>query len=215
MWLRTPVEVSRAQLDHFEMSGIVGTNQTSYAGLLRRIEQLQDKLATASTAERPTTERHLKGVLATLRNVQLLATAENVRARVLSRRTTALAGGALIAAAASVFCLATVPKTKPAPAAAAGASVVSVTLTEAGAKKLGCPTATFNALKLGGSATEPQVLPLGGVKCTAGDYLTLKVAEKEGLATGVEALEPVSATPTSSPRVTPVPPTPTITVTTP
>jgi hypothetical protein len=198
IWLRTPVEVTREALTRFPMQRVIGTSQDSYDELLTRIGELQDALATADDAKRPTVERHFQAVVATLRNVQLLATADALRARVLHWKTQALAGAALIAAAAAIFFLATAPKPKPTEKAAAGPTVVKVTLTTAGAKKLGCPKTTFNALKHGGTDTEPQVVPLDGLRCTAGDYLTLKVAEKEGLATEVKAVEPVSPAPTST-----------------
>lgn len=202
VWLRTPTEIGRQALQEFDMSRIVGTSQPTYERLLARIEQLEDKLATATDAERPATDRHLRAVLATLRNVHLIAIADALRKRVLSTTTQGLAGSALITAAAAVFFLATAPKPKAAEATATGPSVVSVALTSDGAKKLGCSKAKFSALRLGGSDTEPQVVPLGRVTCTAGPYLTLKVAEKEGLASEVKVLEPFSPMPSGAARST-------------
>jgi hypothetical protein len=190
VWLRTPVEVSRDSLEKFSMTRVF-TNQPSYARLLDRIDQLDDKLATTTEKERPVVERHLAAVRGTLRNVQLLATADQLRARIARPKTRNFAGGALLAAAAAVFFLASAPKPKPAEASsAATTSVVKVTLTPAGMKKLGCPSSTFNALKVGGTDIAPSVVPLHGVNCSAGDYLTLKIAEKEGLATEVKVLQP-------------------------
>ncbi len=188
IWLRTPVEVDREALDNFEMERIVSTSQRNYEELLTRIGELQDSVAAATEeSKRKGAERSFQAVLATLRSVHLLATADALRDRVLSRKTQNLAGAALIVAAAAVFFLATAPKPKSSDKST-GPTVVKVTLSADGAKKLGCSKTTFNALKLGGSKTEPEVLPLG-LSCTAGEYLTLKVAEKEGLATEVKALE--------------------------
>lgn len=185
--LRAPVTVAAAELERFDLRRILATNQEDYRGLLRRIDQLGDQVASITDPEeRKPYERRLDAVLQTLRRVHLVATADELRRRVHARETIALAGAALLAAAVAVVGLALAPKPKADPATSP--SLVQVALTEDGATRLGCSTRSFTALRLGGTDDAPQVLPLG-VTCTAGRLLDLKVAEKDGLATTVEPVK--------------------------
>jgi hypothetical protein len=197
--LRAPVEISREALMNFPMHRIVGTGQEGYEELLTRINQLRETLADAGD-KLPAEERRFHAVLATLRSVHLLATADALRRRVTDKTTLGLAGVSLALAAAAVFFLATAPKPKAAEKAAGGPAVVKVALTPAAVTQLGCPKSTFNALKLGGSETEPQVIPLGGVKCAAGDYLTFAI--KKAPAAEVTAVKPASQAPTTTTKST-------------
>lgn len=178
VYMRQPIEIKYGELKDFDIRRVLGTNQENFEGLLRRIDQLHDDQADAgsyggSDAERAATDRSLKAVLRTLQSVHLLATTDKLRKRVNSAGPWWLASCAVVASAAAVFFLATAVKPKsddsPKP-------VVKVTLTDAGAKQLGCPTKTFTALKLGGTDTEPQIVPIDGTKCTAGTYLKLNAA---------------------------------------
>jgi hypothetical protein len=196
LWLRAPVEISRQTLKDFPMHRVVGTGQRSYGEVLTRINELREKLAEADH-KLPNEERRYRAVLATLRSVQLLATADALRSRVTDKKTQLLAAGALVAAGGAVFFLASTPKPK-APETAAAAPVVKVTLTEAGVKTLGCSKPTFDALKIGGTETEPQVVPLGQVTCTAGTYLTLPIAAKEALATDATPVKAPSKEPAAT-----------------
>jgi hypothetical protein len=192
LMIRGPVEIGRATLDGFDMSKIVGTNQRSYEELLKRIRQMSTKLAdTDEENERETVERQLNALVATLRRVHLVATARELRKRATDGLTILLTGLALVAAACATYNLALATKTDAAP----GTAVVSVKLTPTGATRLGCATTTFDALKIGGSDEEPQVVPLNGVGCEAGNLLQLRIAEEEGTAEEVKAVEAVDMTP--------------------
>jgi hypothetical protein len=195
VWLRTPVEVTEEELKDFPMTRIIGTRQPTYDRLLDRIDQLQQEIAAAADdAGRKAAERHYRAVLATLRSVHALASADRLRTRVLSDKSKWLSGCALLATTASVFLLATAPKSEEAQSAAAPAApaVVHVKLTHAGVDKLGCSKKTFDAIRFGGTAAEPQLVPLGRVTCTAGTYITVKVAAKPTLASSVEPSKPAS-----------------------
>jgi len=191
--VRAPVELSKSELENFPMQTIIGTNQPTYDRLLERIDQLGDALAAAEgEAQKKRVERRLNAAVATLRRVHLVATAKELKKRSLDELTIGCTAAALIAAGFAAFALALAPKPKPSEPGPA-ATVVDVTLTPDGAKSLGCPTDVFAALKVGGTETEPQVVPLGGVDCEAGDLLKLKVAEEEGTAQEVKAVDAANA----------------------
>ncbi|MEU9786915.1 hypothetical protein AB0H92_39185 [Streptomyces phaeochromogenes] len=175
VYLRQPIEIKHDELNSFDIKRVLDTRQDDFKGLIGRIDQLhQSYTAARSDTERADAERSLRGVLKTLQSVHLLATAEKLRKRVNSLATWALVICAVGASALAVFFLATAVKSK---AGDSAKPVVQVTLTPAGAKQLGCPLA-FTALKLGGTDTEPHVLPIDGTKCTAGTYLKLKAGQQ-------------------------------------
>jgi hypothetical protein len=193
VWIRAPVELDRNAISNLDWKLVLGTNQLSYDRLLDRIDQLGDQIVrTTNQKEREVYARRRNAVLATLRRVHLLATAKAMRARVLSAETIVMATAALGLAAAAVTLLALAPNPKT--EAPGGPTVVDIKLTPTGQSKLGCPTDSFAALKVGGTDTEPQVIPIGGITCEAGGFLQIKVAEQQGLATKISAAKPATET---------------------
>jgi hypothetical protein len=198
VWLRTPVTVTTAELQEQSFSELVLTNQDDFDELVLRIDEVESAIGDATTeTARLREQRQLAALIATLRRVQLVVTAKKLRERVTDWKTIALALLSLGCAAAAVAFLALAPKPKA--DAAPATTVVKVELTPDGAQLLGCPSSTFNGLKIGGTDDAPQVVPLG-VTCTAGALLELTVADKTGTAkvSAIEAAAP-TPTPTSSP----------------
>jgi hypothetical protein len=197
VWLRTPVTVTRAELQQQPFSELVLTNQDDFDELVLRIDEVESAIVAAATdAGRKREQRRLAALLATLRRVQLVVTAKKLRERVTHWETIALALLSLGCAAAAVAFLALAPKPKA--EAAPATTVVKVELTADGAALLGCPSSTFDGLRIGGTDAAPQVVPLG-VTCKAGALLELTVAEKTGTASKVSAIEAAAPTPTPTP----------------
>ncbi len=212
MWLRAPVSVTVQELKKQDFTQLVLTSQDNYEELLQRIEEAGADIRDAKNEpERAKAQAQMSALLATLRRVQLVATANKLRERVLNWKTITLALAALAFAAAAVALLALAPKPKAADAAAA--TVVDVQLTSDGQRLLGCPTSKFQALKVGGEDEAPQVVPLN-VRCEAGALLKLTVAEKEGTAMKVSAAEPVAPTKATNPSSTTTTASPSSTTTT-
>jgi hypothetical protein len=67
-------------------------------------------------------------------------------------------------------------------------TVLTVKLNPEGKAAFHCATATFTALRVGGTDEEPQVVPLS-TSCVAGSLLQLKVGAKE-TASNADAVEP-------------------------
>ncbi|MDP8908557.1 MAG: hypothetical protein M3N47_05455 [Chloroflexota bacterium] len=189
IWLRSPVTVNAQELKNEDFKQLVLTSQDNYDELLERIKEAGVDINDAETeSERTKAQGQMKALLATLRRLQLVATATKLRKRVFDWRTIALALGSLAFAAAAIALLALAPKPK---AADAATTVVEVRLTAEGARLLKCPTSDFKALRVGGTDDVPQVVPLN-IECKAGALLELKTAAKAGTTLKVTEAEPVA-----------------------
>jgi hypothetical protein len=182
--LRLPVDVRDGDADvrSFDMSRVLGARSPTYEALLSDIRGL-----TGNPNPSPESDKGLKAAVQIRQRVFQLVAADRMRAKVGGPDAIGLFIGTLVFAVIGVFFLATAPKPKASEATAV--KLVTVTLTPDGQTALGCEVQSFTALKVGGSDTEPVVVPFD-TQCTKGKLLTLTVGETEKLAEKVEAVTP-------------------------
>jgi hypothetical protein len=205
--VRAPVEIGQAELRAVDLGTIVGTTQESYDRLSDRIDQVEAEISNlpddTTDDVRKARWAEFDSLVATLRQVQLVATSREVRKRIDHDDTRALAFFALVAAGVATFFLAIAPVENTEVTAVTAVTVELATdaedetaLTPA-AEALGCSTPTFAALKIGGTDEAPEVLPLGDVTCEAGTILKL-ATDGDKKSASVEEIDASSEMPDES-----------------
>lgn len=190
-WIRAPIDLrdNDPRLQSFDMSRIIGASVfPDYQSVLDQIGRI-----TRSPDVSAQSEKALEADLRIRQRAYQLVAADQLRDRVTGDKAKALFGFSLLFATLGVFYLAIAPKPKPAASEAAAVQLVSVRLTSNGQMALGCESATFTALQVGGDSTSPIVVP-SDTTCTAGDVLTLTVGAEEKLASSVQPIKAVVET---------------------